>query len=768
MPNTYYVSFSQGNDSTGSGILASPWKTYTHAVANATVSGIILGKGGDLFIEPSYPINVSGTYLTFGQYGAGNPTISGGNAYPIVAFQNTGFSVLSTNLISTQTLNQLPIFSGIINYNATDSITHSEGAIISGCTINGGGGFGVIIKVGTLGLNKLQNIYITNNDISGAIGGGIMAYSAFGTPTGASYAFSNVQILNNNVHDITGWANGVRGGIILYSSDSSISTCNIANNYIYNIHTSPSASGGSFALYTAICDGVIIQNNFATNCRFSALSSADGGAYDIDFRSKNCIVQYNVAYNNLGSSLVLYGTVGFGGNVFRYNVSIDNCATDVGFAMGDMYVNNTYGTGQAVFHNNTVIRSQYQPSDNGAGVNIKGGTAPGTMFLNNCIVVPSGQTAFRSEPAFGGITTDGNYYQSGPGQAKFSVNGTTFTSLAAFSGVSLKDSHSIAGSSLALTNPTHGLGYTPYNIAQLAMQQFSPIIGSHLAGKGIDTQALYGVVQPAVDIVGNPVIAPYSIGAVQMPRVESPYVAEVLKDNPLIYVKLNEPAGSTTINDCTFNLGGTSSSDIIFGQKGIVPSDPGTCGYLNQINTSGAWAHIPTPNGATAGFSIVPNMAVEAWFCPQGVGTNHGFVTIHSNNFNVLSMVLQFSITRELVLTFADRITFNNIQLSTSGLNIRPNETFHVVGNLLGTGTASIWINGNLRGESFYTVQQPITSIVIPSFYVGTDGVSTNSSGPSGYLQHVSIYGCALPSGRILAHYNAGIGNTGGCSILGG
>src|SRR5215469_6654336 len=57
----------------------------------------------------------------------------------------------------------------------------------------------------------------------------------------------------------------------------------------------------------------------------------------------------------------------------------------------------------------------------------------------------------------------------------------------------------------------------------------------------------------------------------------SPYAKRVLADHPLVYYRLGDPSGSTSVVDSSgYGHNGAVTGGVTFGQPGAIPGDPDT------------------------------------------------------------------------------------------------------------------------------------------------------------------------------------------------
>lgn len=112
--------------------------------------------------------------------------------------------------------------------------------------------------------------------------------------------------------------------------------------------------GGPVGIWAASSDGITIQHCVSRNNR--SRNNQDGGGFDLDQGTTNCVLQYNYSFDNQGAGFLIYTNRGFNnsGHIVRYNIS-DNDAlsgTTGGIAVSGQ---NADSNKQIRIYNNTVF-----------------------------------------------------------------------------------------------------------------------------------------------------------------------------------------------------------------------------------------------------------------------------------------------------------------------------------------------------------------------------------------------------------------------------
>jgi hypothetical protein len=473
---SFYVA-TTGNDS-NAGTISSPWKTIQHAASSVHAGDTVYVRAGTY--NESVTIAVSGTAsepVTFQSYPGETAIVDG-----------TGLSVAGNDV------------QGLFNIEDESYVT------ISGFVI--------------------QN-YTTS--------------SANSTPAGiwVTGSGSNIQILNNQVHNITTTSekNGNAFGIAVYGSEApaSISNITISGNAVYNNKTGNSETvnvDGNVNGFT-ISNNTIHDNDnigidaigfegvapsatydFARNgeisgntvYNISAINNpGEGNEYDADGiyvdGGSNIVVERNLTYANdlnieVASEhsghyaidvIVRNNLVYFGNSV---GISIGGYASNVGGTQNCTIVNNSLFENDTKNTGSGEFQVQYNATNNTFENNIVYASSQG-LFVNN-------YTNSEANP----VTIDYNIYFSSlaSSSANFLWDGANETGFAKYQTASKQDAHS------SYTNPDYLSVGTPPN---LDVQPTSPAVG---AGVNLGSSIV-----GTLDYAGNPRLpaAIINIGAYQ-------------------------------------------------------------------------------------------------------------------------------------------------------------------------------------------------------------------------------------------------------------
>jgi len=323
---SFYVDCSA--TSNGSGTQASPWNATS--VINSRTAGFtggdkILFKAGTTCTGQLTPrgSGSSGSPITVGAYGVGTA--------PVIAAASGQESALTLRDQSWWT--------------------------VTGLNIKGGTRQGIFVTVTT---GVVSGITLTNLNVHDVTGGtldnkdtGLVVISPTHAASNSTSArFNQVLVDGVTAHDTTMWA-----GIILgagtnadawVTNESKRSTnVTVRNSTVYNVYgdgivlfgvnnglldhnvahdtgIQPTQTIGTpNAIWTWACNGCTVQYNEAYH---NDSPGADGGAFDIDYFSRNTTVQYNYGHDNSSYCVAVFGAGNYvtTNSVIRYNVCAHN------------------------------------------------------------------------------------------------------------------------------------------------------------------------------------------------------------------------------------------------------------------------------------------------------------------------------------------------------------------------------------------------------------------------------------------------------------
>jgi hypothetical protein len=303
---------------------------------------------------PAQPVVIS-------SYGTGRATISAGLGAAITIYNAAGFAISRLNLLGTDAATSQGdgIDAGVYLPDSTKlAYLRFDDMAISG--FKNGVELWAWYSTTKVAWPGFTDVKLTNLDVSSNRSEGIKTWGTWRPDgDGLNYSHANITIAQcevwNNRGDPT-YTSHTGSGIILAAVNGGLVEYCVAHD---NGGVGPLTGGGPFGIWTWESRGVTLQYNLVYNQHTS--SNLDGGAYDLDGGSADCVVQYNYSYNNDGPSV---GIIQFqdasalSNNVVRYNISENDCRKTV---QGIVYVgefSEPYGISNAEIYGNTFFVGQ--------------------------------------------------------------------------------------------------------------------------------------------------------------------------------------------------------------------------------------------------------------------------------------------------------------------------------------------------------------------------------------------------------------------------
>lgn len=168
------------------------------------------------------------------------------------------------------------------------------------------------------------------------------------------------------------------------------------------------AGSGTCAIELDYIDDSVTQFNEVYGT-YKKMGGADNNAIDTDYRTTNCLIQYNYVHGN-GDSFLLCGR-GFSTAVYRYNIAVNSGTADNFVAVdGDQGYNYLYNN---LFYNDQTASSISYISDNGSASRSLASVNPlyiyNNVFYNAC----ADTTGAKIQEKSGTIYYDSNSYYGG-------------------------------------------------------------------------------------------------------------------------------------------------------------------------------------------------------------------------------------------------------------------------------------------------------------------------------------------------------------------
>jgi hypothetical protein len=401
---TFYVDCSAASN--GTGTLASPWNSTT--AVNSRSGGFsagsqILFKAGTTCTGALAPkgSGVSGSPIVLGAYGSG--------AKPAMVASGQAAALTLTNQ-SWWTVNDLD-FSGATRQGVFVTVTTgvARGIILRNLTVHN-------ITGGTLnskdtGLVVVSPTHDATNSTSARFDNvlvdNVLAHDTtmwagivVGTGTNAdawaateAKRSTNVTISNSTVYNVYG------DGIVVFAVNNGL----LDHNLAHDIGTQPTQTIGTpVGIWSWACNSCVVQRNEVYRANSPG---TDGGAFDIDFFSKNTTVQYNYGHDNSSFCVGVFGAESYPNtsSVIRYNVCAHN-GTESGTVQDELYItvwDSGLINGLGIYGNTFVTAhgAWFLQSYNADGT-LFTGSLP-NYFVNNIVYATTSNPFGTANPAIG-------------------------------------------------------------------------------------------------------------------------------------------------------------------------------------------------------------------------------------------------------------------------------------------------------------------------------------------------------------------------------
>ena len=487
-PTHFYVA-DAGSDSNSGASPDQAWQTVAKVNSFHFPNGVTVSfNGGDTF---SGGIVASTNNLTIDSYGTGQAAINSGLDMCVKA--NDVAALTITNITCVGAGDTVNNTDGIRVQNDQADNTQLAGPTISNVTASGYGQSCIDI-FNANGTSGFTNVAVTNSVIHDCAGPACLltnSTASIGKSHGPKYFFKNVNFLNNLVYNCIGNSLKQSGdGILLLGTTIGL----VANNVVHD--------GGQFSITQAGPVGIIVYSSAGVTVESNEVynwtsGGGDGELLDFDGGVTNSIMQYNYGHGFAKMSYILAGD--FNGlantdNTYRFNIieSIIGPQPSIFlFVCGS-------GCGAQNVYNNTFYESN-------SAVIIFGNNATPLTIANNIISSSGGQSISWGAGTAPTLTGNNYYANDGSGSFEATINGTDYTSLAAFHAAGFEK---IGGSAVGTTaNPNlskPGSGGTCDGHISPCPSAYELTSGSPAGQrKGLNLNSIYGYIVGNRDFFGN-------------------------------------------------------------------------------------------------------------------------------------------------------------------------------------------------------------------------------------------------------------------------
>ena len=374
--------------------------------------------------------------VVIGSFGDGRATISAGAGTGVAVENAGGITVENLVVVGAGITNNGGY--GILCNNTLANATMLDHLSIENVEVSGFGKHGILVSGAPAGFRhvRVSHCVMRGNLLGGMEIAGRLDWDA------RNYAHADVEVTQCRAFDNTGDPNYHKNhsgsGIVLYEVDGGlVDRCAAWNNGALN----GSGGGGPVGLWTCASRGVVIQHceSFGNKTK-----GADGGGFDIDGGSEDCVLQYNYSHDNDGPGLMVYTYPYVShpdrGNVVRFNIGANDSRKNRAYA-GLWVRNDGNGMTGLEVYNNTVLAGPW--TGQAAAIHGEGVEA---CFRNNIFLAAGGAVPLRVEKPHRKLRFENNLYWSEGSPVQVEWDQKVYTSLEQWrkeTGQELLDGHSL-------------------------------------------------------------------------------------------------------------------------------------------------------------------------------------------------------------------------------------------------------------------------------------------------------------------------------------
>lgn len=509
---TYYVS-PTGNDSAAGTSPATAWRTLNRADKQTYLPGErLLLQGGATFTGSlEFKAGAAGDSahpLTIGSYGTGLAAITSSGAPAVTIFNTAGITL--QNLVIKGPGASSSSSAGVDVYNTLSGNRRLAGITMSGLDVSG---FRDGISIGGgAGSAGFTDVSISDSKVHANRDNGLITYGPTGLTPAEGYPIHSLTISGvtayDNLGDPSNHANSTGSGMSL----GGVSGGTVENSIAYGNGSSCNSSSGPVGIWVHDSTGVDIKHNVSYANRTAGYT--DGGGFDLDQKTFDSVIEYNLTYDNYGPGYMVYaGTAAqaSSGNVVRFNVSKNDALspTDIDSITYGLVMIDGYETNVAAYHN-TVVQNQAgaeSPLLN-LGSKLKGASIRDNVFIAEHGSLIKTASSFATSQ----VEMQGNVYYSLAQDWRIQWGGSSYSTLSSWrsstgqekldgSATGSAADPGLAEGPAASWDPTH-------------FQVPVPQPGAAAAAGGLDLAARFGTDVGSQDYYGQPVSDQTMQGAV--------------------------------------------------------------------------------------------------------------------------------------------------------------------------------------------------------------------------------------------------------------
>lgn len=512
---TYYLS-PHGDDSAAGTSPATAWRTLSRADRQSFRPGerLLLAGGATFNGSLEFKAGVAGDSahpVVVGSYGTGAAVISSAHAPAVTIFNTAGISL--TNLVLTGPGAGTSTSAGVDVYNTLPNNQKLDGITISALDVSD---FRDGISIGGgAGSAGFTDVAISDSKVHANRDNGIITYGPPDLTPSAGYPIQSLKIDGVTAYDNLGDPSNHTISTGSGMSLGGVSGGTVANSLAYGNGGKCNSSSGPVGIWVHDSTGVTISHNVSYANRTAGYT--DGGGFDLDQRTFDSVLEYNLTYDNYGPGYMVYaGTPvqASAGNVVRFNVSMNDALspTDIDSITYGLLMIDGYETNVAAYHNTVVQRTSGAQSPLlNLGSKLKGASIRDNVFVSEFGSLIKTADAFNSSQ----VALQGNAYYSLADHWRIQWGGNTYDSLSSWRAATRQETLDGAAVGSA-KNPGLAQG-APASWDPTHTQVPVPQPGAAAATSGLDLAARFGIDPGNEDFYGQAASVPTMQGAVMAP-----------------------------------------------------------------------------------------------------------------------------------------------------------------------------------------------------------------------------------------------------------
>jgi hypothetical protein len=370
--------------------------------------------------------------ITVTSYGPGRATILPGTGVGILIQDTGGFTISNLNVTGSGMDTNQDYGIHLLNDGAGGTVPgYFNHLYLDSLDVSGFGNYGVTIDCQS-NTSGFQDVQLTNSQLHDNLLGGLVMFSPYyyDTTTTAQMVqglyVGHVNAYNNPGSPTSPVGSG-NGLLIAGVNGGVVERCECHDN------GGPQAHGNVGGILVTDSTAVVVQYNEAYANRTG--TNTDGDAFDLDWDTTGCTLQYNYAHDNDGTGYLLIGYNTLhdsyppqSGNTVRYNISENDGRNN---SYPSIYVAGPVD--DAEIYNNTVYVSP-APTGTPVAVALSRWSGFSVHFRNNIFYVTGGLPLINTAGTNTGtdLLFQNNDYYTDSGPFEIDYNDVPYGSLAAW------------------------------------------------------------------------------------------------------------------------------------------------------------------------------------------------------------------------------------------------------------------------------------------------------------------------------------------------